>query len=194
MHDGSAGRATELRLIKRIFGIDVETCPRCGGRMRLLDVITDLASVARFLRHRGEATARSRSRPTVLAEQDCTTIRPGSSGRVARHRSQGADRMRRSLRTTHERGGRGYRWCVGGVDHPPRCILKHRPADSPTVMRTIATARRARTTTAIGLRQVASKAARPRRNRNSARRERVEHAGSFRQSQRSEKNLDRKPT
>src|SRR5450432_3634341 len=43
-------------LLKRTFGIDVETCPRCGGRMRLLAVITDLASAAGFLRHRGEPT------------------------------------------------------------------------------------------------------------------------------------------
>ena len=43
-------------LLKRTFGIDVETCPRCGGRMRLLAVITDSASTARFLRHRGEPT------------------------------------------------------------------------------------------------------------------------------------------
>jgi hypothetical protein len=43
-------------LLKRTFGIDLETCPRCGGRMRLLAVITDLTSAARFLRHRGEPT------------------------------------------------------------------------------------------------------------------------------------------
>ena len=43
-------------LLKRTFGIDVETCSRCGGRMRLLAVITDLASAARFRRHRGEPT------------------------------------------------------------------------------------------------------------------------------------------
>src|SRR5450432_1746975 len=43
-------------LLKRTFGVDVETCPRCGGRMRLLAVITDLASAARLLRHRGQPT------------------------------------------------------------------------------------------------------------------------------------------
>ena len=43
-------------LLKRTFGMDVETCPGRGGRMRLLAVITDLASAARFLRHRGEPT------------------------------------------------------------------------------------------------------------------------------------------
>jgi hypothetical protein len=43
-------------LLKRTFGIDVETCPRCGGRMRLLALITDPPNVARFLRHLGEPT------------------------------------------------------------------------------------------------------------------------------------------
>jgi hypothetical protein len=43
-------------LLRRTFAVDVETCPRCGGRMRLLAVITDLAQVARFLHHRREPT------------------------------------------------------------------------------------------------------------------------------------------
>ena len=36
--------------------VDVETCPRCGGRMRLLALITEPQSVQRFLRYRGEPT------------------------------------------------------------------------------------------------------------------------------------------
>jgi hypothetical protein len=43
-------------LLMRTFGIDVETCPGCGGRMRLLALITEPPNVARFLRHLGEAT------------------------------------------------------------------------------------------------------------------------------------------
>jgi hypothetical protein len=53
--DGSRYRPW-VELLKRTFSIEVETCPRCGGRMRLLAVINDLASGARFLRHRGEPT------------------------------------------------------------------------------------------------------------------------------------------
>jgi hypothetical protein len=48
------GVVTKTGQLRRTFGIDVETCPRCAGRMRLLAVITDRASAARFLRHRGE--------------------------------------------------------------------------------------------------------------------------------------------
>jgi hypothetical protein len=46
-------------LLRRTFAVDVETCPRCGGPMRLLAVITDLTQVARFLRHRREPPARA---------------------------------------------------------------------------------------------------------------------------------------
>ena len=53
-------------LLKRTFGFDVLTCPRCEGRMRLLAMVTDAKSVARDLRGLGEPTdthegARSRS-------------------------------------------------------------------------------------------------------------------------------------
>jgi hypothetical protein len=43
-------------LLRRTFGIDVETCHRCGGRMRLLALVTERNNVARFLRHLGEPT------------------------------------------------------------------------------------------------------------------------------------------
>lgn len=51
-----ASRYRRAELLKRTFGIDVETCPRCGGRMQLLAVITDLASAARLRRHQGDPT------------------------------------------------------------------------------------------------------------------------------------------
>jgi len=43
-------------LLRRTFGIDVEICPKRGGRMRLLALVTELKNVARFLRHLGEPT------------------------------------------------------------------------------------------------------------------------------------------
>ena len=59
-------------LLKRTFGIDVHSCPRCGGRMRLLALITEPMNVARFLRHIGEPTrasaSRACSRSAVLAQ------------------------------------------------------------------------------------------------------------------------------
>lgn len=41
-------------LLKRTFAIDVLECPSCQGRMRLLAMITERASVRRFLAQRGE--------------------------------------------------------------------------------------------------------------------------------------------
>jgi hypothetical protein len=52
-------------LLKRTFDIDVLDCPKCHGRMKLLAMITDGKSVARYLSKLGEPTdvpARSASR------------------------------------------------------------------------------------------------------------------------------------
>jgi hypothetical protein len=43
-------------LLKRCFSIDVLACPTCGGRMRLVALVTEAASVRRFLRALGEPT------------------------------------------------------------------------------------------------------------------------------------------
>ena len=42
--------------MKRTFGIDVLACPRCQGRLRLVAMVTDPKSIARFLRALGEPT------------------------------------------------------------------------------------------------------------------------------------------
>ena len=38
----------------RTFAIDVEKCPKCEGRMKLVALVQDHKSVARLLRHLGE--------------------------------------------------------------------------------------------------------------------------------------------
>jgi len=43
-------------LLKRSFAIDVLTCARCGGRAKLIALVTKPASIERFLRHLGEPT------------------------------------------------------------------------------------------------------------------------------------------
>ena len=40
----------------RAFALDVEKCPKCGGRMKLMALVQDPKSAARFLRHLGEPT------------------------------------------------------------------------------------------------------------------------------------------
>jgi transposase len=44
------------QLLKRTFGIDVEQCLRCGGRMRLSALVISVSSITRILRHLGEPT------------------------------------------------------------------------------------------------------------------------------------------
>jgi hypothetical protein len=40
----------------RQLGIDVETCPRCGGKMKVIALVRDPESIARYLRHLGLPT------------------------------------------------------------------------------------------------------------------------------------------
>ena len=47
----------------RTFGVDVLECPRCQGRMRLLAMLTEPASIARHLAATGEAVDVPRRSP-----------------------------------------------------------------------------------------------------------------------------------
>lgn len=42
--------------LMRQLGIDVETCPRCGGKMKVIALVQDPASIARYLRRLGLPT------------------------------------------------------------------------------------------------------------------------------------------
>jgi hypothetical protein len=53
---GSAkGRMRWAQLLKRVFDIDIERCPHCGGQLKLIAVIEDAAAIARLLTHLGLA-------------------------------------------------------------------------------------------------------------------------------------------
>jgi hypothetical protein len=43
-------------LLKRTFSVDVLECQKCHARLRLLAMVTDATSIARFLRKLGEPT------------------------------------------------------------------------------------------------------------------------------------------
>jgi len=45
----SKNRLLWAALLKRTFGLDLETCPHCGGRMRIVAAITDRLSIKRYL-------------------------------------------------------------------------------------------------------------------------------------------------
>jgi hypothetical protein len=55
--DPAKTKATWAELLKRVFEIDVLTCPWCGGKRRLIALITDGAVVRRILEHLGLPTA-----------------------------------------------------------------------------------------------------------------------------------------
>jgi ribosomal protein S27AE len=42
--------------LMRQLGIDVETCPRCGGKMKVIALVRDAQGIARYLRHLGLPT------------------------------------------------------------------------------------------------------------------------------------------
>jgi hypothetical protein len=41
------------RLLKRVFAIDIETCPHCGGTLTIITAILDPTVIARILTHLG---------------------------------------------------------------------------------------------------------------------------------------------
>ena len=50
-------------LLARTFAVDVLVCPRCQGRMKLLAIVKDSASIARYLSTAGEPTEVPRRSP-----------------------------------------------------------------------------------------------------------------------------------
>ena len=42
------------KLLKRIFDIDIQTCPECGGRIKVISAILSQQVIKRILSHLGE--------------------------------------------------------------------------------------------------------------------------------------------
>ncbi len=55
----SPSRANWARLLRRIFEVDPLLCPRCGGRLAIVAVLTDPKVVDRILRHLTERGLRT---------------------------------------------------------------------------------------------------------------------------------------
>jgi hypothetical protein len=58
----SGGRHLWAWLLRRVFGVDVETCHRCGGRMKVLEVATSRADIDAALFELGHTTTPPPSR------------------------------------------------------------------------------------------------------------------------------------
>jgi hypothetical protein len=54
---------TWAQRLKRVFGIDIENCERCGGAVKIIACIEDARVIEKILTHRGlHGTARTGQR------------------------------------------------------------------------------------------------------------------------------------
>ena len=42
---------TWMARLKRVFGIELSTCPKCGGKLRVIGEVTEPNTIARILEH-----------------------------------------------------------------------------------------------------------------------------------------------
>jgi hypothetical protein len=64
----ATSRVDWARLLRRTFDVDVLQCAKCGGRLRVLAVLTEAEPVARVLAHLGLPT----EAPSVARARDPT--------------------------------------------------------------------------------------------------------------------------
>jgi hypothetical protein len=70
LHHASSARMSWARLLKRVFDIDVEHCPHCGGKLKIIAAIEEPGVIARILAHLGLPTSHLRyALPASLAVQ-----------------------------------------------------------------------------------------------------------------------------
>jgi hypothetical protein len=67
----------------RQLGFDLETCPRCGDKMKVIALVQDPQSIARYLRHLGLPI----EEPSMATENWCREAR-FSSDSTPQHRSE----------------------------------------------------------------------------------------------------------
>jgi len=68
-------------LLARVFAVDVTVCSKCGGRMKILEVVTDPGAIAELL-HRARAPPRPRTAAT-LSSWTVVDVRLSPRRRVA---------------------------------------------------------------------------------------------------------------
>jgi hypothetical protein len=52
-HQSTSARMSWARLLKRVFDIDIERCPNCGGTLKIIAAIENPTVIARILAHLG---------------------------------------------------------------------------------------------------------------------------------------------
>ena len=66
---GAPARISWSRLLRRVFDLDIEHCPNCGGTLKIIAAIGEPAVIVRILTHLGlpaRAPPRSPARPLDL--------------------------------------------------------------------------------------------------------------------------------
>ena len=64
---GQPARISWARLLKRVFDIDMQHCPNCGGQLRIIAAILEASVIERILTHLG---LQARAPPRVPARGD----------------------------------------------------------------------------------------------------------------------------
>ena len=64
-HCSTSSRISWARLLKRVFDIDIERCPHCGGELKIIAAIEQPTVIAKILAHLGLPT---RAPPRSLAQ------------------------------------------------------------------------------------------------------------------------------
>ena len=62
------GRMRWAQLLKRVFDIDIEQCPHCGGQLKLIAAIEEPAVIQRILTHPGLAAQPPPRAPAVRVD------------------------------------------------------------------------------------------------------------------------------
>ena len=60
-----------MQRLRRVFAIDIETCPDCGGRLRVIACVEEPALIRRILAH-----VRAREELAGLATRAPPAVRP----------------------------------------------------------------------------------------------------------------------
>jgi len=63
-----------MQHLKRVFAIDIETCPECGGKLRVIACIEDPPLIAKILGHvrQREALIGNTPRPPPVLQPELT--------------------------------------------------------------------------------------------------------------------------
>jgi hypothetical protein len=74
---------TWAQRLKRVFGIDLETCRQCGGRLRVIASIEQPALIERILGHLGRAAGSGSARSVARDLPSAPLLQLASTGSAA---------------------------------------------------------------------------------------------------------------